>query len=1140
MDTSNPIVPSDRRTLMEILDAQKLRRRQDLRYLGDVAQTAQRLYLPVTVPLIEDLGEVRRIYEEFRKHIPQVPRIKDEKVPEVVHVVYQSVPVSGVLNMDGLPLHPPSVNNDQGKVSVQRTMGGSPHAPLGLSEITAVFGEEILQRKHVYTNGTWKGFMNRLEKQMGRKTVSVREAYSKELGVKIGSKYLVNKLKQLFPRSKSDWPALDEDLDVMLKKLKITASSSAGAPYWRNKSECLPEVLDTGLPLVVKAIKEGRLSQLWKENPEFFLCEVKNKLDRYDITELGAKTRPYCAIPAHWALLFSVLTQRFQSTLDTFDKNDKSVNAYGFCGAKGGFKRFYEWMLRADKRGRVTVYGDDSCLVIKRGGKLVRVDPDFQQMDGSLDKEDMDLTVDWVLSCLADEDGGTLPEFWKVVGQQWKEMASDPIFVLDGKQVYRKNKPNGLLSGVPGTTLFDTVKSALMWDLFLDVCQNKGLDPTLESVAVPFMAKYGLVVKPGTWEPAEIPKARPGVLMTEHKFLGVQILVEEYKGELVFVPTIPEEDMLEMMVVQKDNPYAKTASAITKKRTLYDRMRGLMITFGFTNERAMSAIHHVVNNLDPVAILMVSNLGTGERPDHILLEDYAYPDSSGFPTRDFCLGLYGGTERDEDWIQLFPTLAPLLESLRGERREVELALTKGPVKQVVMCTVETQTEGLFEDPEFGVLALMPKVGTKPFEREEPHPRSSIVNRMGDSTAKVVPTLGEALTKHLQEVDITQVGTICSKFQISSSLLVREAERYGLYLTGVAPGDLVSLTPIQSPFATVQSEITAKAAERADVISKGVAGRLRVKKEVTQAEPNFIIKTAPEALTVDPDLIEALRLSGRCNSIKTTEGPLAIDALCKAVVQCRGTYGPLITALRWRTVEVLTNTPNPVAHGLEVKWRRDGVTDSDWEIAAFCRSANKKLAQGYIVKSILSTLGVGVKTDRYSTRSVPRNDEIMDSWADEVEAEEEAEKWGDPILIPIKPAVELTEEQYITLEKLLERLAEDDSALRMMIKLSDLLLRSGTTLDKVVNTLQKVAKRMNELHRSPSPSSSDETPQSPEPTSDSGLSSPVVNSPKRSVRARAGPLKRAKLNKKVGERKKRRHAELQQFKLDHYSATTSSS
>lgn len=944
MDTSNPVVASDRRSIQEIIDSQRKRRRQDLSYLGDIARSSTRYMLPAEKLVGE--AETKNIVQQFKADLPKISVAKDEPVPPaIVALESGSCPISGLLASDGLPLHPPKYNNSQGSVSVRRVMGGTPHPPLGFKEVVEVFGEQVLEREYVYTNGTWKGFMTRLQEQMGRKTKSVLQSYREiEQNPKLQMSWVVKKLTSVLPRDPSvGWPRLDEDLSEHLKMLKVTASSSAGAPYWRNKSECMDEILSVGLPAVVEALKTGKVKQLYREQPEMFLCEVKNKLDRYEIARLDEKTRPYCAIPAHWAFLFSILAQRFQSSLKMFDSCKTSSNAYGFSAVGGGFDRMYDWMMSAPKRGKFCVYGDDTCLVVRKGDDVFRVDPDFKQMDGSIDKKDIALTISWIQSSLFAEDHD-LDEhsriFWKDVCKVWLDMASNPDFVLDGIQMYEKAQPHGLLSGVPGTTLFDTVKSAMAWNAYLDVSEQKRKDPLDGEWATAFMADMGLVIKPGTWSPARVPKKVPGVIITDHKFLGVQMLCEEYKGKPVIVPTIPEKDALEMMITQKDNPYDRTSST-TAKRRLYDRMRGLYLTIGFASERIVSAIHNVVNEIDPVAILMCTNLGTGEKPEHILLEDFAYPDSSGFPTREFVLSMY--SEKTEDrpgWIQLYPDLADVLELMRDESRFVEQQIESFKPIQVKMVEAENQTE--FPDhKEFGVLAKDPKLKPKElvYDNEPYHERSHL------TAGHHMPCLGECIRLLLKEDIVCQVASVCRRFKCSKASLEKACIQWGLFLTGLEDDDLVSLTMVQTPAATDESANFKISKEQSKIVSRGVDARVEQVKQVDNKNLDFV-STAPDLMFLKEDYVLRLHMP-----------PVTSMVEALLTVKLRTDF---LYKMRKRVV-VHTGEINPSEVILEIA----SMGLEDWEPVAACRSLNQKLAYRYIIAGIMIMSGHPLEDDIFT-------------------------------------------------------------------------------------------------------------------------------------------------------------------------------
>lgn len=944
-----------------------MRKRQDLGYLGEVASTSRRYKLPAEKVFPQP--EVAAVLAEFKSSQVKVNQEKNGDLdPKIFSVEMESMPVCGVMDSMGVPIHPPSRNNSGGRVCVDRKMGSTPGLPLGLAQVAEVYGDEVLDRPSVYTSGTWKGFVNRLNQQMGRKTKPLYETLA-PLGKKVSAKVALDRLDRLMPRDKNpNWPGVHTNIaDALLDGIKVTANSSAGAPYWRNKGECMDHIVDVGLPLIVHAIKNNTLQQLWRENPEFFLCEVKNKLDRYDIDKLEDKTRPYTCVPAHWAFLFSMLSQGFQETLKVFDSGEGS-NAYGFSSTNGGLTRMVEWMHTADERGKVCCYGDDTCLVVKKPDGVWRVDPDFKQMDGSIDAEDVDLTIRWILRHLKRDSGeDKVPHFWQAVATQWKKMATSPNFILDGTKIYSKKNPHGLMTGVPGTTLFDTVKSVLSWDMYLDQCQMNGWDPLDGKRATKVMKSWGLIIKPGTWKPARVPESRNGQLITDHKFLGVQIKAVHHRGKIIHIPTIPEAEALAMLVVQKDSPWEKESRTV-KSRKLYDRMRGLKITCGFSLPRIGEAIHNVVNELPPEIILMQTQIEGGARPEHITLQDFNYPDSSGFPTTEFCLNLYGGFEKT-GWLKLFPDMDETLEMMKNERRtfarrlRYELGVAEDKTLGVIM--VDEPDRPL--DP-----ALDEAVAFEPVKQPEGKPnvrsKAEIVKTSTERvTAKYVPKLGESILRYIKEVGgVTTVGALQERFSVNPLSLWSAAGSWGFYMLGDKPEDLVSLNPVVTPLKTKQNSLPPKWEEKKNLVDAGATSR---REALLKLKAGSVVRTAPELVLLDVAVLEGLP--------KMEQPRDDLDALAKINQSLTTLYG----GMRWRSLEVRPRQLNPVGVQLLVGPQRDEVVAEAW-------SCNKKLAQAYIARTVLDLNGFPTPPEEFVVRApppIPAAD--PKSWAAEVEVEE---------------------------------------------------------------------------------------------------------------------------------------------------------
>lgn len=990
MDASNPIISSDRSTVNQVYGKMIRRKRQDLAYLQELVRTAHRVTLPQGELLPE--AEAKQYVAEYKAKMPTVDTKKVGTLPpEVFAEVYPSLPVCGIMDAVGVPLHPPSINNRGGQIHVTRQMGGVPHPPLGLISIARKYGVEILEQSHVYTGGTWDGFLNRLSQQMGRTTVPLARTVSG--GKKLASdKTVIKLLNKYMPRTSNlNWPGVHTTPEEgILDGIKITAKSSAGAPYWRHKGECLDQIIDAGLPIVLKHIKEATLSQLWRENPEMFLVEVKNKLDRYEIAKLSDKTRPYVCVPAHWALLFSCLTQGFQEGLQVFSNlapDTDCSNAYGFSSTSGGLTRMVEWMYACPKkRGRVVCYGDDACITFWHQGVLYRVDPDFKQMDGSIDKEDARVTIEWVLYHLRKDLGvNETPPFWKTVADVWLDMAINPYFIVDGKTIYQKRSPNGLMTGIPGTTLFDTVKSVLVWNEMLDQASTGAINLLDERQVIQWMKRQGLVVKEGTWSPVELPPMGAEGLVTDHKFLGVQIQGVYHRGRIVHVPTLPEKDALEMLLCQKDNPFEKTVSRTSSQRTLYDRMRGLMITVGFGIPRIEETIHAVVNSLPGEIIVMQTQEQTGTKPDHITLQDFEYPDSSGFPSREFCLDLYAeGIEEKAGWINLFPTLTNFLEEFKKEQkvavRQINLKVESNDfdVKEIVGCPPPP------EMPLNNEYKVFEAVKAQKVSYADPNPRPKVVRvtESGEKPEKYLPDLTQSVVRWLTSVGgVSQVGTVAERIGASAYQVVKGAAKGGYFTTGEELGDLISLYPLVTPFPTLQDIQREEMEEKRNLIDKSTKAR-------TTALQREIVKTQPELINLDVDSVS--RFLPPVLPITNAEEAIAYVHSAISARFCGYT--------RWVS-EVRPNTPNPVG----VRLYAHSHVNSNVKLIGEAWSSSTKLAKEYICAAILEINSIPYEKSTYAAPTIlPPPPEA--SWATQVEYAETPR--AAPQIVPVQENLDL--------------------------------------------------------------------------------------------------------------------------------------
>lgn len=876
MDTSNPVVSSDRRSFREISAVAARRVRQNTNLIADAARTTQRVELPVGVDLYP-VEEVKTTLEDLHKLAPRISTEVCENLDcKIFREAHPHLPVCGLLDRLGVPIHPPGVAQSGGHVVAVRTFGGSIIRPLGELQMAQVMGEDLLSfKKLVYTHGTWDGFSARLSQQMGRTTTPIRETIKKVEGFLPNNNFLFGLLNSLMPRDESvGWASLGDPIPNQLEGIQVTMNSSAGPPYWRKKVDCWSHILDVGLPTFVQAIKTGTLDDLFRKEPEMFLVEIKNKEDRYEFGAVDGtgkpKTRPYTTVPAHIGLLASVLTQRFQDGLKTFVESPSSHNAYGFSSSKGGLTQMVEWM-DSTKEGetKFVCYGDDTCLVSRYEGNLYRVDPDFSQMDGSLDSDDILCVIEWVLHSLKKEDNLNSVPFWETFSKVWHYVASDPLMIVQGQKIWKKARPNGLMTGVPGTTLFDTVKSVVSWHCYLQFCSFKKRNPLDGALATEFMSSHcGLVIKEGTWEPALVPQQRTiGTLITEHKFLGVQIRQDLYKGQVIHVPTIDRETALTMCIIQKDDPLSRNRSKLGTARTLFDRMRGLFLTFGFTDPVIVDLIHNVVNSLPPEAILLDTQLLGGEKPDHILMQNFSWPDSSGFPSIDFAKSIYAHNAEPEGWISLFPQLDPILDQLRVESRRTFRVLVGGEAKVVVM---QEPTDHDY-DPELEVPEAVKK-GTFSRCSDKPNPRSKVLRRDASTQVeeKYIPDLPQTLSRLVGD-RVLSVGEAARELATTPTRVIRSLPKAGLFATAPNSDALIARVPFETPNPEFQETLVGKIKEEAQTVSKHSRDVMRAAKAVSTGRPEVFVKTAPLSVYVNKEFLVSLDpVPARETPVKTVQ------------------------------------------------------------------------------------------------------------------------------------------------------------------------------------------------------------------------------------------------------------------------------
>lgn len=663
MDASNPVMSVDRVKLANLAQEVGVRRRQDLRYLEKLTETARRVHVAGAPTQPSNNFE---LFVKACEALGKTPSTGLDGTPLPFLRPLDPVPVDNVQHA-GAQIHPPKIHMKDGYVTTQRKFhGATGYDPLIARGVAAhVPWEEMSQAFNKYTHsyGSPTGFVKRLEELTARKCVSP-----------LNEKQVMEKLEKLLPidpETLPDW----NDIDSLLQNVELTHSASAGAPYWKSKRDAYYQCIETILPEVMDAFgatdAPGSVLALEDRHPEWFLCEIKNKLDRYETDRMDDKCRPYVAQPMHFSILFSALVQPFCKALKLWDK-DKTYNAYGMSAMNGGLTRLTQKMrgmrdkTQSDGQTRYMVgcYGDDGKIVeFKKVGQHVTVtsvDPDFRQMDGSVDYATVRGTCLYIYRAFSRK-WGPHP-FWQNILSYMAIMATHPKFIIDGTQVYGKIQKDGILSGAVGTTLFDTAKAAIAYDSVVSSLKFGSLTMMNGArVAKKLLDDHGLEVKTGTWMPTSVDLDREREHVTETKFLGVHWkTVERPDGTHVVVPSLPLDDWLALALTPRDNPGDGRLSHTSSQRRSFDRARGLLVTgaiFDPVMSECLLATIDMVPSM-PIVMSVQAGGGTGEvlSENNILTQDLVYPSASGYPTLEWTLDLYAEHKEKTKMPEIFPTI----------------------------------------------------------------------------------------------------------------------------------------------------------------------------------------------------------------------------------------------------------------------------------------------------------------------------------------------------------------------------------------------------------------------------------------------------------------------------------------------------
>lgn len=252
---------------------------------------------------------------------------------------------------------------------------------------------------------------------------------------------------------------------------KFNGKSSLGVPYGSKKYKNVKGEIDREVigqvyqnaAHILKHIANGKFSKMYVKQPAMFLVLLKNKQDYYRADELEIKTRPYFVYPAHERLLYQAIQTPLKPILfnDSAASNFTNSSAVGFIWNYGGGDELYDWINGHDDsllsaEFRSIFYGDDQLWVIRliSGEKFVLC-PDFSHMDLSLVKQ-------WAKVAY-----GMWKPLYTSIDKTWSDVlllncrrCFSKTVLVESSLAYSLEK--GVGSGIPGTTKFDEVASAVV------------------------------------------------------------------------------------------------------------------------------------------------------------------------------------------------------------------------------------------------------------------------------------------------------------------------------------------------------------------------------------------------------------------------------------------------------------------------------------------------------------------------------------------------------------------------------------------------------------------------------------------------------------------------------------------------------
>lgn len=212
MDTSNPVADNTRVTIASMRTKVERKVRQNLASLERFVRRCERNF-PFGMEDFANMEEWEAaLYEVVRstkrrwRTLDEESKLKCFDFSSILNE-HSPIPVSGLLT-DGLPIHPPGVNDSKGKVFVAPNFGGFYIDEYASRSVAQKFGimkaQEMVRECPPHTRGTRQGFQARCLQQLGRSCVQISKEMTKSSFFRLMDKRL--------PLRQQDLPNWGDDI----------------------------------------------------------------------------------------------------------------------------------------------------------------------------------------------------------------------------------------------------------------------------------------------------------------------------------------------------------------------------------------------------------------------------------------------------------------------------------------------------------------------------------------------------------------------------------------------------------------------------------------------------------------------------------------------------------------------------------------------------------------------------------------------------------------------------------------------------------------------------------------------------------------------------------------------------------------